>query len=195
MLPAMSRPFLPRSDIPDSLVAAERAYALRPWHRSDAPLVREAFAGEEMAPMGPWPMRSDDEAVQWIADWTHKQVQGVGYALAVQSPLGRVVGNVAVSDVDRANGTGWVTYWTAPSARGRGIATIALRALAVWAYTALDLYRLELGHRVSNVAACSVARHAGFQVEGLQRAKLRLEGVRYDVELHARLATDPVPDL
>lgn len=195
VLATMSRPFLPRTDIPDSLVAAERGYALRPWHRSDATLVLEAFASEDMAAMGTWPMRGEADAVQWIADWTHRQVQGIGYALAVQSPLGRVVGNVAVSDVDRVNGTGWVTYWTAPSARGRGVATVALRALAVWAYTALDLYRLELGHRVSNAAACAVAKRAGFQVEGLQRAKLRLEGVRYDVELHARLATDQVPDL
>jgi len=33
----------------------------------------------------------------------------------------------------------------------------------------------------------------GFIVEGLQRGKLRYDGQRYDVELHARLATDPGP--
>ncbi|MGY3058429.1 hypothetical protein ACVWZD_002674 [Streptomyces sp. TE3672] len=30
-------------------------------------------------------------------------------------------------------------------------------------------------------------------MEGLQRQKLAYDGVRYDVELHARPATDPEP--
>jgi RimJ/RimL family protein N-acetyltransferase len=52
------------------------------------------------------------------------------------------------------------------------------------------LFRLELGHRVNNPASCRVASRAGFAVEGLERQKLLYDGVRYDVELHARLATD-----
>lgn len=192
--PTMSR-YSPRTDISDSLIPAERGYALRPWHQSDAALVLEAFIAEDMAQQGPWPMRTTDDAARWIAGWTHEQVQGKGYALAVQSPNGLVVGNVAVSSVDREHGTGWVSYWTTPVARGRGVATIGLRALALWAHTALDLFRLELGHRVNNPSSCAVAARAGFTVEGTQRAKRRYEGVRYDVELHAKLATDPVPDL
>lgn len=192
--PTMSR-YSPRADISDSLIPAERGYALRPWHQSDAPLVLEAFSSEDMAHQSPWPMRSNDDAARWIASWTHQQVQGRGYALAVQSPNGLVVGSVAVGDVDREHATGWVSYWTAPASRGRDVATIGLRALALWAHTALDLYRLELGHRVTNPAACAVASRAGFGVEGLERAKLRYEGIRYDVELHARLAPDAVPEL
>ncbi|MQA02593.1 MAG: GNAT family N-acetyltransferase [Streptosporangiales bacterium] len=191
----MSR-YSPRADISDSLIPAERGYALRPWHQSDAKLVLEAFAPDDMANQGgQWPMRSIEDANRWIAGWTHQQVQGTGYALAVQSPNGLVVGNVAVASVDREHGTGFVSYWTTPSARGRGVATIGLRALALWAHSALDLFRLELGHRVNNPSACAVATRAGFSVEGMQRGKLRYEGIRYDVELHAKLATDPVPDL
>jgi RimJ/RimL family protein N-acetyltransferase len=47
-----------------------------------------------------------------------------------------------------------------------------------------------LGHRTHNPASCVVATRAGFAVEGLQRAKLRYGEERFDVELHARLATD-----
>ncbi|MFJ7220386.1 GNAT family N-acetyltransferase [Streptomyces sp. NPDC098090] len=50
-----------------------------------------------------------------------------------------------------------------------------------------------MGHRTNNPASCKVARAAGFVVEGIQRQKLAYDGVRYDVELHARLATDPEP--
>jgi ribosomal-protein-alanine N-acetyltransferase len=36
-----------------------------------------------------------------------------------------------------------------------------------------------------------VATGAGFAVEGLERAKLRYDGERFDLELHARPVTDP----
>lgn len=46
---------------------------------------------------------------------------------------------------------------------------------------------------MNNPASCGVARGAGFVVEGLERAKLEYDGERFDVELHARLRTDPAP--
>lgn len=71
------------------------------------------------------------------------------------------------------------------------MAGAATRALADWALTDLGLFRLELGHRRDNPASCRVARRAGFTVEDLERAKIRYDDRRYDVELHARLASDP----
>lgn len=65
--------------------------------------------------------------------------------------------------------------------------------MAEWAVTDVGLFRLELGHRMNNPASCRVATRAGFPAEGVQRQKLVYDGVRHDVELHARLATDPVP--
>jgi hypothetical protein len=38
-----------------------------------------------------------------------------------------------------------------------------------------------------------VATAAGFLAEGIEREKLRYGNVRYDVETHARLVTDPAP--
>ncbi|MFJ6011047.1 hypothetical protein [Streptomyces sp. NPDC092952] len=46
---------------------------------------------------------------------------------------------------------------------------------------------------MDNPARCRVDHAAGFAVEGLQRRKLAYDGVRYDVELHARLVIDPEP--
>lgn len=70
------------------------------------------------------------------------------------------------------------------------MATAGARALADWAFQDLGLFRLELGHRTNNPASCRVATEAGFAVEGLERSKPRYGPTRYDVELHARLATD-----
>ncbi|MBB3729097.1 hypothetical protein FHR33_004957 [Nonomuraea dietziae] len=62
--------------------------------------------------------------------------------------------------------------------------------LAEWAFAERGLFRLELGHRTNNPASCRVAVRAGFVAEGIERGKLVYDGVRYDVERHARLATD-----
>ena len=63
-------------------------------------------------------------------------------------------------------------------------------ALAEHAFAGLGLFRLELGHRLDNPASCRVASRAGFAAEGVERSKLRYGDLRFDVETHARLATD-----
>lgn len=59
----------------------------------------------------------------------------------------------------------------------------------------VGLTNSEDRHRTNNPASCSGARRAGFLAEGIERAKLEYGSQRFDVETHARLASDPVPDL
>jgi len=103
---------------------------------------------------------------------------------------GTAVGNVGVSAMEDRHGTGWVYYWLSADARGRGLASSSLDALARWAFDKRGLFRLELGHRTNNPESCAVASRAGFIAEGVERKKLRYGGERFDVETHARLATD-----
>jgi [ribosomal protein S5]-alanine N-acetyltransferase len=149
-------------------------------------VVLRAFRAPDMVTQASWPILTSQDAVGWIAAWS-----GVGHAFAVVLD-GEVVGNVAVTGIDRHD-NGWVSYWTVPEARGRGVAAEATRELARWAFTERGLFRLELGHRVDNPASCRVAVRAGFLPEGIERGKLHYDGVRYDVERHARLATDEPP--
>ncbi len=106
---------------------------------------------------------------------------------------GMAVGNLGISNIDRAHDTAWVHYWLATSSRGAGLASRGLAAGAAWAFDELGLFRLELGHRVNNPASCRVATAAGFIPEGIERSKLRYGDERFDVETHARLRTDPIP--
>lgn len=118
--------------------------------------------------------------------------RGIAYAFAVADASGTALGGVAVSSLDNRHATGWVSYWTGSAARGRGVATLGCRALADWCFSELDPFRLELGHRTNNPASCRVALASGFAAEGVRRQKPAYDGVRYDVETHARLATDSV---
>ncbi|CAL9493309.1 hypothetical protein SUDANB15_03264 [Streptomyces sp. enrichment culture] len=78
---------------------------------------------------------------------------------------------------------------------------MAIRALllaAHWALTELGLHRLELDHALGHEASCRVAERCGFGYEGTTRGAI-FEAGRHDAfrdaRLHARLATDPEPDL
>ncbi|WP_329040506.1 GNAT family N-acetyltransferase [Streptomyces sp. NBC_00178] len=164
---------------------------LRPWRSGDAPAVLRAFAAEEMARQAARPVTTTAEALDWIAGRAAERAAGTGFAWAVVRD-GEALGSVAVTAVSHVHDTGWVSYWTAGSARGTGVAAAGVRELARWAFAELGLHRLELGHRTNNSASCSVALRAGFAPEGVERAKLRYGSERYDVERHARLATDPV---
>ncbi|WP_030775896.1 GNAT family N-acetyltransferase [Streptomyces sp. NRRL S-920] len=168
---------------------------LRRWAGLDARPVMTAFADPLMRRQSEEAIDSQDAAERWICEWTERWEAGSAFAFAVVDGRGVVLGNVAVGAIDRPHATGWVSYWTTPTARGRGVASQACGALARWAFDDAELFRLELGHRVNNPASCRVAAAAGFAVEGLQRQKLAYDGVRYDVELHARLASDEEPSL
>ncbi|GAB2443581.1 GNAT family N-acetyltransferase [Streptosporangium sandarakinum] len=158
---------------------------LRDWHPDDIGVVLDAFSSPDMAQQSAWPVDTRRAALEWMGTWRFRDD---ARAFAVVAG-GEVVGNVAVSNID-AHDTGWVSYWTSPHARGRGVAVAAVRRLADWAFAERGLFRLELGHRTDNTASCAVAARAGFKVEGVERGKLRYGDVRHDVERHARLATD-----
>ena len=168
-------------------------WILRPWDIADAGELRVALDTEDAERQLGAVLATDASAVEWIRRRQLEADAGTAFSWAVQSPAGRLMGSAAVSSVNRAHDTGWVSYWTATHARGQGIATEATIALAHWSLDSLGLFRLEVGHRSNNPASCAVATAAGFRIEGVERAKLRYGQRRFDVELHARLATDPPP--
>lgn len=164
---------------------------LRPWSADDAPALLHAVreSPDLARQLG---TTLDDIAACREHIETHLAPGADDLAITVD---GVAVGNVGVSDVDPRHGTAWTYYWLTSGHRGRGLATRALATVATRAFTELGIFRLELGHRVNNPASCRVATRAGFAAEGVERAKLRYGAERFDVETHARLATDPVPDV
>ena len=87
---------------------------------------------------------------------------------------------------------GELAYVVAPFARGRGIATDALRLLSRWAFDQLGLERLQLKADPNNAASQRVAEKAGYQREGLLRSSFVVRGRRSDSALYSRLPTDRV---
>ncbi|MFF1544042.1 GNAT family N-acetyltransferase [Streptomyces sp. NPDC058291] len=110
---------------------------------------------------------------------------------------GTILGQIAVSMIDRVLSFARVGYWVLPEARGRHVATGSLLLAARWAFTEVGLHRLELGHATGHGASCRIAGRCGFRYEGTLRGAMWEEGRRdafRDAHLHARLATDPEPE-
>lgn len=162
---------------------------LRPWNHDDAPIILAASGEEMMDRQFTSQIDSLAAAEEWIALLASRREEDTAYSFAVLHE-GVPVGNVAVSSVERRHLTGWISYWMREEARGRGLATRACRAVSEFAFAELGLFRLEIAHRLDNPASCRVATGAGYAVEGVERARLLYDGVRYDTETHARLATD-----
>lgn len=188
-------------DTPDHAARTRNQPVLRPWTGSDADAqaVLRAFEAPGMAGQSRSAIASLDDARAWTAalvpDPSDKVPRSVAFAIDLK---GTAVGHVMVSAMERRHLTGWVSYWVASSARGRGLAAAGAAGLAEYCFAQLGLYRLELGHRVNNPASGRVAAAAGFTQEGIERQKLRYQDdggtwQRFDTALWARLATDPVP--
>jgi hypothetical protein len=89
-----------------------------------------------------------------------------------------------------------IGYWTAPAARGRGVAAVAVDAGCRWAFAALPVDRIELCHAVENTASGRVAQKAGFTYEGHLRRSYRYgDGLEHDELLWSRLSDDPAPEI
>lgn len=165
---------------------------LRPWTLADAPALRGASAStpDLRTQFGDASLHTDLQAEEFLRSSLAVGDTARNWAIVED---GVAIGNVGLAAIEWRHATAWAHYWVAASARGRGYATRALAAVAEHAFGA-GLERLELGHRVNNPASCRVATGAGFLPEGIERRKLRYGTERFDVELHARLHTDPTPD-
>jgi ribosomal-protein-serine acetyltransferase len=102
---------------------------------------------------------------------------------------GSLLGGITLRHFDPMRGVIEVGYWLFPHARGRGLATFAVRAVVREAF-ASGLWRVEAHVRVGNEASERVLERAGFIREGIKRRFLRHGGGRVDATLFSRLADD-----
>jgi RimJ/RimL family protein N-acetyltransferase len=166
-------------------------FMLRPWRPSDAPAVAQAYSEPSIQR---WHARSmtEAEASVWIGSWPGRWAQESGGGWAIDGGSG-LLGQISLRRLSLADGLGEVSYWVMPAARGRRVATRALRALSGWVFDQLRLHRVELSHSTMNPASCRVARNAGYPFEGIKRREALHADGWHDMHLHARLIDDPPP--
>jgi RimJ/RimL family protein N-acetyltransferase len=71
--------------------------------------------------------------------------------------------------VSLSQGRASIGYWLVPAARGRGIATRAVRLLASWAFDELSIERLTLTCGPDNHASLRECLDAGSALPAIER--------------------------
>jgi RimJ/RimL family protein N-acetyltransferase len=117
----------------------------------------------------PVPYRRAD-ALTWIAATELELDAGLAIGwLAVDAGGDSLLASIALMGIDRGRRTGEIGYWVAREARGRGVATRAVRLVRDWAASELGLTTLELVIHEDNAPSHAVARAAGFIHSGERR--------------------------
>jgi RimJ/RimL family protein N-acetyltransferase len=147
---------------------------LRAKTRTDVDALAAACADPEIPRWTrvPDPYRRED-ALSWIAATELELDAGLGIDWLVVDAGDRLLASIALMGIDRERGEGEIGYWVAREARGRGVATRAVRLVCEWAASALGLSTLELVIHEDNAPSHAVARAAGFTETGERRVPPR----------------------
>jgi RimJ/RimL family protein N-acetyltransferase len=156
---------------------------LRPLGRDDArELVRIRQDAETVRWTNPGGFGAEDATatVQWAVRAWEEGSSALFAITADGESEHRLLGTIGLSLYDTTRGS--VGYGIAEEARGRGVATAALRAVSGWAFDTLPgLMRIELWVVPGNDASVTVAERAGFRREGILRARYSFDGRLSDV--------------
>ncbi|MER5919693.1 GNAT family N-acetyltransferase [Streptomyces mirabilis] len=177
---------------------------LRPWNPESEADVATWLRGLSDPEFQRWNtpvkiVRDLDSARDSLRSRAQAVADGTAVAFCItDAATGTTLGHIGVNDINHVIRVGIVGYWVLPEARGHQVATRALALAARYAFGAVRLHRVELGHALGHDVSCRIAERCGFPYEGTLREAM-FESGRHDafrdVHLHARIATDPDPTL
>jgi RimJ/RimL family protein N-acetyltransferase len=127
---------------------------------------------------------------QWADRYVHGWADGSRAGFLIRDDAGAFPGLAAFVTLDREAREAELGYLGAAEARGRGIASEAVRLLTDWGFAALGLERIVLLIDVANPASERVAERCGYVREGTLRSAHVKEGRRTDTGIWSRLRTD-----
>jgi ribosomal-protein-alanine N-acetyltransferase len=153
---------------------ADGDMTLRPFAVSDADmLVATIDAHRDISYWTriPWPYEPR-HALEFIARSQVAWRTGTDASFAIVERGGELVGSVGIHRIGAPHRPrsamlpDEVGYWLSPAARGRGVATRAVRLVAEWALGELARPAVHLQVKDGNVASQRVAERAGFEYLG-----------------------------
>jgi len=186
----MTRAPLAVLSIPDRF-EIDGTFVARRLEERDIPVVAPAFRDPGIGGENGMPPFDEEELHEVVRELIPKlQARGVLFPYVIEDTAdGSIAGGVTLRHFDPMRGVVEVGYWLFEDARGRGLATQAVRAVAGEVF-ASGLWRIEAHVRIGNDASERVLERAGFTREGVARRLLRHEGRRVDAMLFSLLADE-----
>jgi RimJ/RimL family protein N-acetyltransferase len=159
---------------------------VRHWTRDDIPAIVAAASDPEIPRWTsvPSPYTAAD-AEGFLAALQPSMERGESCAFGVIAD-GAVAGAIGFPRLSWPDERAEVGYWLAAQARGRGIASRAVRLICAWGFE-MGFFRIELMASTGNPASQRVAERTGFKREGVLRAHVMNKGRRLDMVVFSLL--------
>jgi RimJ/RimL family protein N-acetyltransferase len=147
-----------------SIPISDGEITLRAKRRSDADAITAACQDPEIPRWTrvPSPYRRAD-ALENIARSAAALEAGEEVNLVAVDAAGTLLGAFSLMDLRAEPGYGEIGYWLAAEARGRGVATRAVRLLTDWGHAELGLDGIEILVHRDNAPSMRVPERAGYE--------------------------------
>ena len=165
---------------------------LRPYRDDDAdallalygdPVVTRWWSHE------PWSDRQ--QAIEYLERMRRDRENSEFYPWAIAANEGdALIGTAALYEIDRTHKRGMLGYSLSPSMQGRGYAGDALRLLIDFAWSSLELQRIEADTDPENIASRRLLERLGFVFEGSMRKRWFVHGAWHDTSWYGLLRED-----
>lgn len=150
--------------------------------------------------------------IEWLApwmEWAHPQfskaetllfLERSEHGLRMRSDFnfgirkhGELLGNVGLHILSRHDRTARIGYWLDKNATGQGLVTNSVRAIVDYAFSDLEIHRIEIRCAPSNRASRAIPERLGFTQEGTNREALWLRDRFQDLVMYSLLKNDRRP--
>ncbi|WP_329904117.1 GNAT family protein [Porphyromonas pogonae] len=106
-----------------------------------------------------------------------------------------VIGLIGFKDTDKQNKKTEIGYWLSQSQQKQGIMTRSVKILCEFAFSDLDLNRIQIKCAVGNRPSINIPQKLGFTFEGVERDGELLTGdIFTDLEIYSKLKSDDNED-
>lgn len=163
--------------------------SLRPYRDDDADALFALYGDPEVTRW--WshePWTDKQQVVAYFERMLRDRESSEFYPWAITSNANDgLIGTVALYDIDHTHRRGMIGYSLSPSAQGHGYAHEALRLMIGFAWTSLDLHRLEADTDPENIPSRRLLEKLGFAIEGTMRKRWFVHGAWHDTSWYGLL--------
>jgi ribosomal-protein-alanine N-acetyltransferase len=140
-------------------------------------------------PYETWTGRGDAEA--WLAGMNLLSQSGMCRQLVLlQKADSRAVGTLLLFNFEEKCRRVEIGYALGRVWWGRGLMNEAVRDVCDYAFSAMNIRRIEAEVNIANTASCDLLTRVGFQLEGRLRQRWTVKGITYDTNMYGLLVDD-----
>ena len=175
-------------------VLVDTALMLRPWHLDDVSAVFDICQDLAIQEFTTVPVPYTKEIADfWVRMSPQKYLEREKISLAgIRN--GEVVLSVSIHGIHEFDHVGEIGYWVSPSARGEGLASLAVRMISDFAF-GIGFRRLFAITFPDNLASQKTLLNAGFELETVLRDRMtRRNGTQANAVMFAKFPEVNVTD-